>query len=120
MTTRYEGADIADVLAEVEDTLGVRMADHASVTEHMTRHPQVRLTLPVACRVARDEFGPAAQLELEVFSSHEEPHDAFLVLNVRVPEYPDDMSQRLDQARSRYEELTEGSREWVLITTDFG
>jgi hypothetical protein len=90
----------------------------ADVGSYLQEHTALANLLPPICRSTRTEFGPSAELTLEVYHDPE-VEDHYLALIVRLPAYDDSTMRRIDAIWERFEsELADGSG-WLTITTDF-
>ena len=97
----------------------VEMPNEAGVRAYLEQHPDLSEAVPAACRAARDEFGPSAQLRLETYRDPE-CSDTSLILRLRLPEYPADVLPRLRSVGDRYEHLLPDTTGSLFVTTDFG
>jgi hypothetical protein len=88
------------------------------VAAYLDSHPDLAAVLPSVCAQARQEFGDAATLSLEV---HRDPEidDRYLTLLVRLPSYADTTLERIDRVSQPFEEDLCRSSGYFLVTTDF-
>ena len=90
----------------------------AEVGSYLKGHPALARLLPAISNATRMEFGPSAELTLEVYHDPE-VEDHYLALIVRLPAYDDSTMRRIDNIWDKFEsELVDGSG-WLTITTDF-
>src|SRR5581483_2202030 len=87
---------------------GVVQPSAAEVARYLRKHIGLAAVIPALCRAARKEFGPDAELCLQI--NHDpEFIDPYLVLYVRLPQYRADMMHRRPKIESTRVEETIGT-----------
>jgi hypothetical protein len=97
---------------------GVVSTNWRAVFRYLQDRCRLRAALPAVCAKARDEFGPGAELDLEVYADPE-IDDRYLSLYVRMADFGPDRVERFANLSERIAadlEKTEGD---ILVTTDF-
>src|SRR5438067_897524 len=97
---------------------GVTSKDRTAVRRYLRRHGGLVSLLPAVCQEVRREFGPAAELSLEVYRDPE-TNDKYLTLAVRLPRYGPDMMDRIERVSQSFESRITPSSGYLLVTTDF-
>ena len=99
-------------------TAGVEMADPQAVAAYMHHHPDISPILPDVVRALREEFPSATRLILNVYADPEIDR-TYLTLTVRLPEYPDDVLDRIDMAFMATGDALANTSGWIVPDTDF-
>jgi hypothetical protein len=95
----------------------VIIANRAEVRRYLEPYPELADLLPAVVERTRQEFGPAAELELLV--NHDpEIYDPFLILYVRLPSYGPGLMARLDSVWLSFEDALSATEGWLIITSD--
>jgi hypothetical protein len=92
--------------------------DWKAVRRYLRGRRDLGEVVPALCEHVRAEFGPEAELALEVYSDPE-VRDEYLTLYVRLASYPPDMLERLERAGQPFEARLTRATGYVLVTTDF-
>jgi hypothetical protein len=85
---------------------------------YLRKHAALARLVPSICRVARDQFGPMAELHLEIYKDPETA-ERDLVLFVRLPIYNDDTMERIYKITEAFDEELSKAAGWFQVTTDF-
>ncbi|HEV3260525.1 MAG TPA: hypothetical protein VG013_26960 [Gemmataceae bacterium] len=104
--------------AEEEVCCGVISRNWDAVRAYLEQDADLASLLPAVCEQARNEFGPDAELALEVYRDPE-VKDAYLTLYVRLKRYATDTMERLDRVGQRFTDKLEQVSGYLLLTTDF-
>jgi len=111
-------SDIEDLLGALRSAEEVLIPRLARVRGYLLRYPDILDTVREVAGLARERFGPEAELSLEVYRDPE-CRDEYLTLYVRMHRYGTDMVAEIDALRSEYEEAMADKGGWLLVTTDF-
>jgi hypothetical protein len=106
-----------DTLRQELDAAQVLTPAWEDLRAYLARHPGLVGPVRDTCRLAREEFGPEAQLALQVYHDPEGP-DQYAALYVRLSRYQPDTMARIEKVSA----ATEGPGEpdgHLLVTTDF-
>lgn len=96
----------------------VRVSSDEDVQAYLQAHPALMDVIAgVGCTV-RGEFGPQAELTLQV-TRDPEMHDEYLALFVRMNSYGPEMFTRLEKVMATHEQELSTQDGSLLITTDF-
>jgi hypothetical protein len=95
----------------------ILVPDFAEVRADLTSHPDLAKIVPSVCAAARNEFGPEAELTLQVYRDPE-IDDRHLTLYVRLPSYEHDIIARLERVTQPFEEKLCSAEGYLLVTTD--
>lgn len=87
------------------------------VRAYLSKHSDLIDLLVPLCQRSRDEFGPAAELALEVYRDPETP-DEYLTLYVRQTPYAHDIIERIDKISAALADDLSSKSGWILVTTD--
>jgi hypothetical protein len=88
------------------------------VDGYLSSHPELGRLLPNIGAMARQAFGPDAELSLEVYQDPE-IDDAYLTLYVRQETYGADLMDRIEMVSRSFDGSLEKVSGYFLITTDF-
>lgn len=88
------------------------------VAEYLLHHADLAPMLPAICEAARKEFGPEAELELEVYKDPE-IDDRYLSLCVRLGRYEPNFMDRIEAVSEQFNAELEQVSDYFLIVTDF-
>lgn len=88
------------------------------VHAYLSKHRKLAQLLPAICRRMREEFGPRAELVLDV-NRDPEFEDPYLKLVVRLACYERTMASRIDSIWNKFEKDLCDIPGWLLITTDY-
>jgi hypothetical protein len=94
------------------------MSHSKDVAAYLALHPDLAKVLPPVCAQARKEFGPEAELKLQVYRDPE-IDDCYLRLYVRLSSYDDASMARLARVSQPFEEALARASGYLLVTTDF-
>lgn len=97
---------------------GVISENWASVRAYLRRHRNLSSLLPKIINGVRNEFGPGADLSLDVYRDPE-IDDQYLTLRVSLPRYGPDTMNRIEAVSRRFERHIRPSSGYLLLTTDF-
>lgn len=106
------------VLAVDPTSWGVKTGDLGKIHAYLESHPDMIDVAESICRAARQEFGPQAELLLQVYRDPE-IDDEYLALYVRLSFYGDDFLPRVRSISAAHEEQLFGISGDILVTTDF-
>src|SRR5437879_1954252 len=112
---------VAEASLKLDDLLGVgrfRLPTPGAVRTYLEEHPDLAYHLSSICDVARKEFGPEAELSLEMYSDPE-IHDQYLTLYIRLDSYQEDTLARIDAVSRRFDKHLEQASGDLVLTTDF-
>lgn len=96
----------------------VTLPNRRSVRRFLEAAPTIAEFLPPLCERLRCEFGPKAELSLELYRDPE-IKDEYLTLYVRETRYTADILDRIDRATQAFGKKLERASGSLLITTDF-
>jgi hypothetical protein len=88
------------------------------VSSYLSSHPDLGDPVLAVCAEVRKEFGPEAELALQVYRDPE-IHDCYLSLYVRLTSYDDSIIPRLDRVSQPFDEELSRASGYLLVTTDF-
>ena len=98
---------------------GIAVPRPAAVRKYLASHRDLAKLLPSVCKQARREFGPDAELRLEVYRDPE-IDDRHLTLYVRLPAYENiAITQLMDCVTQPFEDELCRASGYLLVTTDF-
>jgi excisionase family DNA binding protein len=97
---------------------GVSIPKRAEVEAYLESFPDVAMLLPELCWQARVEFGPQADLTLELYRDPE-IDDRCLILSVRLPRYDSNFMDRIQRVSRRFDDKIAPQSGYILLTTDF-
>ena len=97
----------------------VAVPNPQDVEGYLEEHSALQLLLPQICQRVREEFGPDAELLLELYRDPE-IDDRYLTLEVRQERYDSNIIERLDQISGEFADELEPCSGQILLTTDFG
>lgn len=124
--TRYEVSyreRSTDITSEVEVTLGllsalgIALPRCGAVRDYLFEHPDMLDLVLAMTTAAREQFGPPAQVSLDVYSDPE-MEDRYLSLYIRQQKYNRDVMDRIENLSAAYEGDMAGKSGWLLVTTD--
>ena len=96
----------------------VRVPKPEEVQRYFSEYPGFQETVRPLCEAVRREFGPEAELSLELYGDPE-IDDHHLTLYVRENNYPAGFMARVDRAIEPFQEELCRQSGWLLVTTDF-
>ena len=96
----------------------VHVSGVEQVDSYLRGHRDLAAMVPAMCLQAREEFGPQAELTIQINHDHE-IDDPYLILYVRLPAYAPDTRKRIDAVWQHFEEELSGLSGWIILTTDF-
>ncbi len=97
---------------------GVSIPKASEVLAYLDRFPDLATLLPGLCWQARVEFGPQADLSLELYRDPE-IDDRYLILSVRLPRYDSNFMGRIQRVSRRFDDKIAPQSGYILLTTDF-
>jgi len=92
--------------------------DWAGVRAYLEQYADLAPLLPAVGEQVRKEFGPDAELALELYRDPE-IKDEYLTLYVCLARYETDTLERLDRVGRRFADKLEQVSGYLLLTTDF-
>ena len=117
------GQPVADAGSELrlltESETDIVIPNPAEAERYLGEHAELRSALPQICQRVREEFGPDAELLLELYRDPE-IDDRYLTLEVRQERYDSNIIERLDQISGEFADELEPCSGQILLTTDFG
>ena len=117
------GQPVADAVSELrfltESEADIVISNAADVGRYLGEHTELRSVVPQVCQRVREEFGPDAELLLELYRDPE-IDDRYLTLKVRQERYDSNIIERLDQISGEFADELEPYSGQILLTTDFG
>jgi hypothetical protein len=99
-------------------TLKINTKRTNEVEEYLTKHADLGSALEEICAAVRAEFGPEAELSLEIYSDPE-VQDRYLALCVRQQKYTSDIMDRIEAVAEPFMATLDNLSGQLLITTDF-
>lgn len=110
-------SQIEEVLRQLRQDW-IRIPKPAGVRDYLIRYPDLTSILPFVCKIAREQVGIYSELSLELYRDPE-IEDEYLTLYVRERQYDEDILDKIEDVRKRYEEMLMGRSGWLIVTTDF-
>ncbi len=99
-------------------SMSVMIPEVAAVREYLYHYLELLDILPYVSQLARQNFGPEAQLSLEIYRDLE-TDDAYLTLYIRLDKYDKSTMKRIKEIRREYRGLLAEIAGEFLLTTDF-
>jgi hypothetical protein len=96
----------------------IEIPNHNDVLRYLEQHVDLAAVVPSVCGQARQEFGDAAQLIIDIYRDPE-IDDRYLRLCVRLPSYSDDTMAQVDHVSEPFDEDLCRASGYLLVTTDF-
>jgi hypothetical protein len=96
----------------------VMIPNWSEVQAHLTPFPLLRHALPDICAETREQFGPDAELSLELYRDPEFD-DCYLTLYVRMNKYDGQVMAKIHAVRSKFADRLSAINGYLLVTTDF-
>ena len=98
--------------------LGICISRPHDVNSYLESHPGLLPLVPRICARARQDFGPGAELALDIYNDPE-CDDRYVALYVRLPKYQRGITRRFDRVTEAFDEELGRSSGHLLVTTDF-
>jgi len=98
--------------------MGVFSDNWTAVRGYLRRHRDLSSGLPKIINDVRNEFGPQADLSLDVYRDPE-IDDQYLTLRLILPRYGPDTMNRIEAVSRGFEQHIRPTAGYVLLTTDF-
>ena len=96
----------------------LQVSDVRGIKVYLKKHSDLAALVPSVCQRLRAEFGPKADLFLDLYKDPEEP-EPYLLLRVRLVDYDTQTMERIYKVTEEFDrELTDASG-WLQVTTDF-
>lgn len=97
---------------------GVQLPRRDELEAYLAEHPDLGSVVEDACSAVRDEFGPEAELSLQMYEDLED-RDRYLTLYVRQEKYERGILDRIETAANAFTTRLGTCSGHLLITTDF-
>jgi hypothetical protein len=95
------------------------VAQPGEIAQYLKLHPALtKIVSDMAAALVEEFRGELSEIELAVYQDPE-IDDRYLIYFVRVPEYDETLSPRLDEVWTRVDSRFPPSGEWVQVSTDF-
>jgi hypothetical protein len=97
---------------------GIVISNPNDVFSYLDSHADLGNLVASVCAEVRQEFGPEAELALQVYRDPE-IHDSYLSLYVRLVAYDDTIIARIDRVSEPFDEELARATGYLLVTSDF-
>ena len=99
-------------------SFGVLCPNRQQVRKYLEEHPGLSAIVARLCERSRQEFGPQAELSLELYRDPE-IEDRYLTLYVRQDSYPVDLIDQIERVSRPFRRPLARLSGHVLLATDF-
>jgi len=115
---RGEKSTILDVtsLKTIDDRLCLK--DPEKIQQYITLHIQLEEILPEAIKIARKHL-PDATFVMYVYQDPEFCNDKYLVIEVQLEDYPDDIREKIQNARREIDSLLDPEDYFLIMLMTF-
>ncbi len=112
--------DLAAIRFAISDIakLGVDVPNSDEVYGYLKEFPELCGALKSLVENTQKEFGLDGRIILELYKDPEINHE-YLCITVRMPEYPDDLTDRFGKIMAAEADALSNSDGYILVTTDF-